>query len=361
MNFDSLMNFLKPPKFLEMSSVAFDITDKFIRFVELEKRGNGIIIKKIGEKMLPEGVFSGGDILKKQELISILSELKKEHNFELVRISIPEEKSYIFITDVPRVSKKEIRQMLEFRLEENVPLKVEESIFEYSLIDENTENNFLRLDVSVVPKQIIDSYAEVFIQAGLTPISFKTESRAVARAVIGKGEHGTILIMNIKDNSTILSIVVDGTVWFTSTISVGTSSIIEMLKKGSIVKQDSSYKIVKEVFNLDDEKNADVFDLSINIFAVLRDSIVKFSEFWQNQSEKYPMKDDKIDKVILCGSVSAIPGFARYLSSSLNLQVEVANVWQNVFSIEKTIPEVDFVDSLNFSDPIGISLGEIHK
>ncbi len=47
MNFDSLMNFFKPPEFLGMSSVAFDITDKFVHFIVLEKRGNDIILKKI--------------------------------------------------------------------------------------------------------------------------------------------------------------------------------------------------------------------------------------------------------------------------------------------------------------------------
>ena len=68
MSFDPLMNFFRPPRFLEMPFVAFDIGDRFVRFVELKKEGDSFVLGKIGEKMIPEEVFSGGDILKKQEL-----------------------------------------------------------------------------------------------------------------------------------------------------------------------------------------------------------------------------------------------------------------------------------------------------
>jgi len=359
MNFHSLMNFFRPPEFLEMPFVAFDIGDRFVRFVELKREGNFFVLGKIGEKMIPEGIFSGGDILKKQELISILSDIKKENDFDLVKISIPEEKSYIFITEVPKIEPKEIRQMLEFHLEENVPLKVEEAVFEYSIITQDKPSDFLKLNVSVVPKQTINSYIEVFQSAGLFPVSFKTESRAVARCVLNPREIGNVLIINIKDSSTILSMAINGTIWFTSTVSIGKNSFIDTLKKVSAISQSSTYKISEDVFFSDEAKNAEVFNSLINIFSIIRDAIEKFVEFWQGQCEKISTKNCKIDKVILCGSVSAIPGFSRYISSSLEMNVEVTDVWKNILNLENFIPTVKFTDSLDFSATLGVALGEI--
>ena len=361
MSFNSLVNFFKPPNFLEMPFVAFDVGDRFVRFVELKRNGNSFTLGKIGEKMIPEGIFSGGDILKKQELVSILSDIRKENNFNLVKVSIPEEKSYIFVTEVPKIKPKEIRQMLEFRLEENVPLKVEEAVFEYSIIEQNESSNSLKLNVSVIPKQIINSYMEVFQSAGFFPISFKAESEAVASCISDSETIGNVLIINIKDSSTILSMMVNGTVWFTSTISIGKNSVINILKKIPVIKQSSEYKISENVFFSDETKNDEVFNSLMNVFSIMRDSVEKFVEFWQSQCDKTSVKSCKIDKVVLCGSVSAIPGFLRYISASLEENTEIINVWKNVFNIENSVPPIKFTDSLDFSAVLGLSLGVKNK
>ena len=358
MSLNSFKNFFRPPSFLEMPFVAFDIGDRFVRFVELKRNGNFFTLGKIGEKIIPEGVFSGGDILKKQELISILSGIRKENDFDLVKVSIPEEKSYIFITEVPKIDPKEIRQMLEFRLEENVPLKVEEAVFDYSIIAEEELSNSLKLNVSVIPKQVINSYMEVFQSAGFSPISFKAESRAGAICASNSETAGNVLIINIKDSSTILSMTVNGTVWFTSTISIGKNSVIDILKKIPMIKQSSEYKISENVFFPDEIKNAETFNSLMNIFSIIRDSVEKFVEFWQNQCDKLSIKNCKIDKVVLCGSISAIPGFSRYISSSLEENTEIINVWKNIFDLENFIPPVKFTDSLDFSAVLGVALGE---
>ena len=359
MSFNSLMNFFRPPSFLEMPFVAFDIGDRFIRFAELKREGNSFILGKIGEKMIPEGIFSGGDILKKDALVSALSEIREEYAFDLVKVSVPEEKSYIFTTDVPKVEPDEIRQLLEFRLEENVPLKVEESVFEYAVISEDESSKTLKLNVSVIPKQIINSYTEVFQSAGFFPVSFKAESWVVARCASDSGAVGNFLIINIKDNSTVLSMSVNGAVWFTSTISLGKCSVINTIKKIPEINQSSEYKISEDVFSSNETKNNEVFNSLMNVFSIIRDSTEKFIEFWQNQCDKIAVKSCRIDKIILCGSVSAIPGFSRYLSSSLGQNIEVINVWKNIINLEKFIPPIKFTDSLDYSAVLGVASGKI--
>ncbi|MGB8816023.1 MAG: pilus assembly protein PilM [Minisyncoccia bacterium] len=361
MNLDFLVNFFGPPEFLKMPFVAFDISNHFVRFVELKKRGGSFVLGKVGEKKIPEGIFSSGDILKKTELISILSDIKKENGFNLVKVSIPEEKSYIFITEVPKVEHKEIRQMIEFCLEENVPLKLEEAVFEYSIIEQSETSNLLKINVSVIQKQTVDSFLDVFQSAGFLPLSLKTESKAVVRCILPPEIMGNVLIINIKDTSTILSMTINGVVWFTSTISIGKNFVIDILKKNSITNQQSIYKISEDIFSSDEAKNAEVFDSLMNVFSILRDDVKKFIEFWENKCGKISQPICKIDKVVLCGSVSAIPGFARYMSSSLGLQVEVANVWVNIFNIENIVPSVKFVDSLDFGPVLGVALGDIDK
>ena len=198
----------------------------------------------------------------------------------------------------------------------------------------------------------------MFESAGLTPISFKTEPRAVAICVLNNKMKNSVLIINVKDSSTILSMAINGVVYFTSTISMGKNSVIDVLKKVPMLNQTSLYKMSEEVFSSDETKNAETFNALMNIFSVIRDSVEKFVEFYQDQCEKSSTKSCEINKVVLCGCVSAIPGFSRYISSSLEMDVEIANVWGNVFDLENFIPSVKFTDSLDFSAAIGVALGE---
>ena len=45
-----------------------------------------------------------------------------------------------------------------------------------------------------------------------------------------------------------------------------------------------------------------------------------------------------IEKIILCGNGSSIPGLADYLAVGLKVPVELANVWTNIMSFEEEIP-----------------------
>src|SRR3989344_1987589 len=57
-------------------------------------------------------------------------------------------------------------------------------------------------------------------------------------------------------------------------------------------------------------------------------------------------KRPKITKIIIAGELSASEDLAGYLQKSLRIKTELPNVWQNLFSFERHIPEINFRDSL---------------
>lgn len=345
-----------------MSVAGLDISDQAVRFIEFSKNKYGLEIKSFGEKKLPVGVIVSGKIIKRDELIAILSELRKKYSLKFVKVSLPEEKAYFFKTEVPKIAGGEIRQNIEFKLEENVPLRANEVLFSYSVIENHHINaDHFDVSVSVVPRLVVEIYADVLEKSGLTPVSFEVESKAVIRSVVTTSSRDAIMVVNIRDRITVITLVRGGVVWFTSAFAVGGNSINEVLRKNFSVSFDGAEKIKEEKMYFETKESLAIFFSLVNVVSAIRDEISKIYAYWLAKNDSDGKPGGKIEKIILCGKDSAIVGLREYLEESIKINVEIANVWTNLFSLDEKIPEIDFLKSLDFSVAIGLASSSINN
>lgn len=340
-----------------MSPTGLDISDQAVRFIKFSKNKNNLTPELFGEKKLPQGLIVSGEIFKKDELISILSSLRKKYSLKFVKVSLPEEKSYFFKTEIPKVDNEEIRQSIEFRLEENIPLKVNEALFEYNIINKDHEkSNHLDVSVSAVPKAVAESYSEILVKSELTPVSFEVESNALARSVVRDDDNLSVMIINIRDNVTVVTMVRDGAVRFTSSFITGGNLITKALQKNFSISFEEAEKIKEEKLFVEGKETVAIFFSLIGIISEFKDEISKFYTYWLAKNDPNGESGGKINKIILCGKDSAIVGLKDYLSQSLKIKVEIGNVWTNAFSTEQISPEISFLESLNFAVAVGLAL-----
>jgi Tfp pilus assembly PilM family ATPase len=272
----------------------------------------------------------------------------------MINVSISEEKSYVFDCLIPNVDDKDIRQAIEFKLEENVPYKADEVSYEYDVIKKpkNSDGEILA-SVSVIPKKITESYAEALTSAGLFPISFEPESKMMMRSVIKSNRN--VLILTINDSSTIFSIVSNKMVRLTAVVPIGANTI-----KNNLIKIDGSIspdgKISEKIFNTKTSYEDESFASFLNVYSIWKDEIEKFIVYLQSKSNASNMLPDTISKIILAGRSAALPGLANYIMQNLDIEVELANVWSNAFDLDTNIPSLKFTDSLDYATAIGLAL-----
>jgi len=357
MKFNFIKRIFNPPEYIEMPSAGIEIGNRFIRYVEYKYTKGELRLSNSGEVLLPPNVFESGKIINKNELVKALVSVKEKLEYDFVKVSVPEEKTYVFNTKIPNIKPKEIRQALEFKLEENVPLKVEEVVFEYETIEKLKDSEGdLFLNVSVIPKQTIEEYINAIFLADMKLISFEVESRMTAMSVVPKWEHGVVMIVNIKDDSTVLSIINDGVVWFTSTISVGNTAILDILEKTSENKGKTLIKIPEKILSFDDSCSPEVFSSMLNIFSIIKDEIGRFNKYWISQESLNKTKPERLNKIILCGRSASIPGFVNHIKQSIDTEVILADVWVNAFKTEEFLPSIKYFDSLDYAVASGLAL-----
>ena len=351
-----MTHWLPAPRFLEMPAVGIDVSDDSIRFLSFDINAQGLVIDTCGVVPLAPGVVIGGEINDAEALIRVLREAREKHNFSFVKVSLPEEKAYIFRTTLPTTHEDEVAHMLEFKLEENVPLSPNEVFFDYRIIER--AHTFGRLDVGVTvfPREIIHTYMRICEKAGLIPLAFEIEAQAMTRAVVPFGLRDTRMVVNIERVRTGISISTSGVADFTTTLEIGGGAVTKAIEKHFSVGEAEAERIKFERGFIRDRNNRDLFDTMMGTMSALKDEINKYFRYWQTHGAIEHETHDRISRIMLVGSEAALPGLASYLENALGVPVEVANVWRNAISFDEYIPPLSFRDSLSYATAIGLAL-----
>src|SRR3989344_6035643 len=213
--------FFPTPRFLKMPAVGLDISDQSIHFVELVPQGEAYVLGRFGKKKIPAGAMESGKIKDFDGLKKALAGLAGEFGLSFVNVSLPEEQAYMAKMSLPPVRKRELRESISLQLEEYIPLKVEESVFDYEVLAESEKGYELR--VSALPRSIAENYLRLFSGTGLTPLVFEIEAQAIARAVVPNSDKRTRMLIDFGGTRTGLAVVSDNVVVFTSTLDIGTA------------------------------------------------------------------------------------------------------------------------------------------
>ena len=349
------------PEFLTMPAVGVDISDNTIHFVELVDKPEGKILNKFGSCDIPNGVILKGEIQDVKALSNVLKKFKDENNINFVRASLPEEKAYLFHTQIPdNVLDKDIRSILEFKLEEYVPLSPSNAVFDYDILPKHEKNsNHMDAEVVVYPKQTIEKYTSVFKEAGLLPLSFEIEAQAIARSVIKEGDDGTYMIVDFGKTKTGLSVVSDGVLSFTSTLEVQEERMTSAIIKHLSVSEEEADRIKNEDGLIRTKSNKELFTELLGTAESLKDDIEKHYRYWKTRTDEKGNRVPPIEKIIICGGNSNLAGLPEFLSGALKVKVERANVWTNTFSFDDFIPEINRFQSLSYATAIGLALRDI--
>lgn len=347
--------FFPVPSFLAIPSFGIDISDESIKFLELLNTKNGIRVGRRGERAIPAGIIESGKIKNPQKMEEILLRLRSEEGIKSVHVSLPEEQVYLFQLKLDKIGLVNIRESIELALEEHIPIQASEAIFDYELLKQDEQS--LSLQVAAIPKNVIETYITTFQNAQIKVQSFELEAQAISRAVVKKGDLGTYMIVDFGEKRTGIFIISGGFVMFTSTLDVGGVVLNEMIAKNFKVSVEEAEKIKKKYGLQRNAENKEIFPILLNSVSILRDELVKHFLYWHTHKNEEGGSNPPITKIILCGGDSNLIGLSDYLSVSMKVSVEMANVWINIIeNTDKYVPDINFKQALSFAAALGLAL-----
>lgn len=307
------------PKFLKPDFLGVSFSDTNIKVLYFDKNEKD---HKIIKQLIPleKGLIEEGKIIKAKEVSDKLKKIKEIFEIDYVYFAIPDEIAYVYSTNIPVIKNGSIEESVLFTIEENIPLSVNDAVFDYKPVSiEQKEDGYTSQVVVVAsPQNEILNYVNTIESSGLFVIGAIHESQAIASALIEKNKKGTYFIVHARENRIGTYLVRDGLVNFSTVTNISKDNYQEQF-------------------------------------------LVEYEKFVE-YSTKYSLHSgDPIKSVFVCGEFEYAKKIIESNEKSPDLvkNLKLSNVWSNVLEIEKEIPNIPYEESLNFAGPIGVLLSDV--
>ncbi len=348
-----------PPRLMSFPCVGVDISDtslKYIQFLRAHPRDTNLAIKHWGDIEVPAGVVERGNVHDVTKLTEVLKEVRDRCSIQFVNISLPEERAYLFETTIAsNTPTRDIRGLLEFRLEENVPLSPRDAYFDYAIVGKDIENKMTRVAVTVYAQSTINSYYEACKNAEIIPISFEIEAQAIARAAVPQTLSDTYMVVDFGKTRMGVGIVHRGMLMYTSTIEIAGIQMSQDMREILGNLAESELTTVKNTKGLVRTKgNEAIADVLLKYAENIVEELGIRIHYWHTRGIDQDARE--IKKIIVCGGSANLFGLTEFLSEKLKIPTERAHVWINAFSLEKSIPPITRRYSYGYATAIGLAL-----
>lgn len=320
------------------------------------------MLDDFGEGEIAAGIIEHGEIKKKEALAALLGDLFSKRNIRFVAVSLPEEKGFLENVQLTGVKEEEIRQALEFQLEEHVPLPPSEVVFDYALV--RKEKNHFDTVINAFPRMLVDSYLDVFYSAGALPVFAESELAAAVRSSIPKDFADAAMVIDWGKTRIGFSIIENGVLRFASTAPIGGEALDEAiaktlnvdLKKAQALKFEKGF-LPRSAPPAGGPAQQEIFQAIVPVITAIGEEAEKYMGYWQTHSEnkKAPAK------LFLSGGEANLLGLDAYLQQELGIPAQLANPWLNVAFPDKYLPELERKDAIRFTTSIGLSLAARDK
>lgn len=315
----TFLDFFPVPNFLIFSTTGIAVTDKDTKFVQLKRESFGDKAELVHATKVdnPKGAVEAGLISNTTELIPVLKKLVSHYGIQYVYATLPEERAYIFTTTIDWVPHEGLKDAVAFIIEENAPVSLADSVFDFEIISEDKNTQKIKLVATVIPKDIVNSYIKLFESAGITPVSFELESQAIARTAISYGDKRPHLIINLSWKKTGFYIVERGIVKF-STVSAYS------------IDDDDSYPSLND----------------------LKAEMRKVLAFWNVHAEGPDKLENRIQKIVFCGPGTRKKDFIEKLMNGSKIEYSLIDIWLNLSSRHR-FSKMTFDESISYISAVG--------
>ena len=368
--FDALT--LKPETF------GLDISDLSLKIIKLKKSKKFFKLVSFGQTEIKPGVISAGEIKNEKELVwlikSAVGSVKGERlNTKSVIVSLPEEKSFLQVIQLPKMKEEELEKAVRFEAENYVPLPIDQVYLDFQVV-KPLYNHLDHLDILIaaLPKKTVDPYLSCLKGAGLRPLAFEVESQAIARSLV-KNEISTLPLLLIDLGATRTNFIIFSgySLKFTNFIPISSKIFTEAISNNLKINLEEAERLKKK-YGLQDvvglkaqsgakeiSKKEEIFESLIPSLTDLIEQIKKYSNYYQTHSSHEHLSSDSngVKKILLSGGGANLKGLACFLSLELKIPVELANPWVNILpNDKKETSRLPLENSLSFATALGSAL-----
>lgn len=339
----------------ERSLLGVDIGTSSVKIVELEKTkegANAIINYGFVEQVQPsQRGLTHAESSSVTGYIRLILE-KTRFSTKKATAALPTYSVFTSLISLPAMSDEELESAVQWEAKKIIPLPLEEIELDPKILNrpqkgkggqlpfgkkeeegkEKTEES-IRVLITGAAKDTVSRYSTIFQESSLELVSLETEMIALSRSLVGS-DPAEVMILEIGANLTDIIIVEGGIPFLGRSIETGGAAMTRAIVSSLSISEKRAEQLKRDigVLSLDDSSG------SAGVPAILKESIepiIHEVKYTLDLYKGHPVTPTgkgtgAVEKIILTGGSSLLPGLVDYISKQLDMRVVLGDPWATI-------------------------------
>ncbi|MEN6372065.1 MAG: type IV pilus assembly protein PilM [Armatimonadota bacterium] len=336
--------------------VGIDIGNSHIKAIELEPIGTGYRLVNAALQVTPLDSCRDGVITNTLDVAQSIKALLRSANIRSTGAVAAITGSQVIVRQVqlPKMSEANLRKSIKFEAAKYVSASMDDSIVEFEILGDVEGTDQMNVMLVAAPKDLVESRITVLEAAGLEPVAIDVEAFAIIRALVESDTNNelatkTAALIDMGASHTDVNIVSSGTFALTRSIPIAGDSFTNAIKTLTGFSYDDAERLKFEMAMQDSIDKLSAQEVESKCWRVVQPlldellrEIRRSIHYYQSQFPE-GAEQASVSQIVLTGGTARMPGMAAYVSSKLNIPVEVSDAFSKASISLGRFPQ-EFVD-----------------
>jgi len=338
------------------SVVGLDIEAGSVAATEVRVNGSAQVAgTAIGP--LDPGAFHEGEVQDPERLAAALKELFAEHKLsKRVRLGVGNQRVVVRTLRLPAIEDpKEMEAAVRFQAQEQMPMPLDQAVLEHQVVGgvPAEEGQAPQVDVIVVAarRDMVSSFVEPLRRAGLEPVGVDLSAFGMIRALAdGEQPASAVLYCNVGD-VTNLAVARGQSCLFTRVSHSGLEATCGTLAGSLGLSAEHATQWLAHVgLERPAEEVEGAKETVLEVRRALEESVSSLLDELRLSLDYYGAQEAAlpVERIVLCGPGSAIPGLSSRMEAGLGLPIAVSR--------PAALEGLDEVSAARLTLPYGLAL-----
>lgn len=322
--------------------VSLDFGSDSIKGVEGKYSKKGLLVDKCFTIELPKELYFDGEIKDLDQMTYLIRAGLSEHGIGQDDAHCVVNSSTVVMREVtlPKVTPEEIQAIINYQLEDYIPINAEDYIVKYISLGSRVEEGIEKLLLMLVgiPRTLIQSHLTLLKNVNLKPAVMDYHGNAIAKLIANGGminetyaPNNTVACIDLGAKSTSLSIVEDGIIRVARELDTGSDYFFrEVEKKAPMFEEEEILKLLTQLDDINKKPSGEGDEVAA--IETFRDSLYEIYDKIEMIFRYYKTREvsNEINLILLYGGLSKIKGIEKMFRDFFGIDTVVLNSMERV-------------------------------
>ena len=309
--------------------VGLDIGSSSVKAVELAKKGSSLQLLNLGFENLQTDTIVDGQIMELNNVSNVISQIFSEHQIRTTRVCAGVSGHSVIVKNIvlPQMSSEELQESFSWHAEEHIPFDIADVNLDYELTSRSEDA--LHVLMAACKSDKIANVKQAIQLAGKHPVIIDVDAFALQNCyeVNYRPRPGEIVALLNVGAATMNINILNGTrSVFARDASVGGSQYTSLLQRELGLSYEQAEGVKRGMPLPEGTEPRPIQPIIETVSEALALEVKKTVDFYRATAQD----EAGIQKILLAGGGSKLPGLADFLAQKFEIPVEVFDPFRQI-------------------------------